>query len=339
MPRLAINGYGRIGRCVLRALYERGLDADMPVVAINEPASLEGMAHLTRFDSTHGIFPGTVAAADGELRINEQPIAVTHASDPAALDWRKQRVDLVLDCSGRFSRRSEAEAHLTAGAPRVLMSHPMADASDVDLTVILGVNHEDLGAEQRLVSNASCSTNCLLPVLQQVHGRYGIEAASVTTIHSVMNDQPLVDGYHDADLRRTRSALTSMVPVATGLARGIERFMPEMSGRLHAQHVRVPTLNVSAMDVNVQLREPATADAVNRLLAAACERELAGILGYSEEAHASCDFNHDPRSGIVDGTQTRVSGRLAHLMLWFDNEWGFANRMVDVAARWLGRAA
>lgn len=335
MVRLAINGYGRIGRCVLRALYERGLERRLPVVAINEPADLDGIVHLTRFDSTHGPFPGQVDAADGALLINEQPIRVTHATDPAGLDWAAQGVDLVLECSGGFRERAGAEAHLAAGAPRLLISHPMGDAADVDLTVILGVNGDALTPDQRIVSNASCSTNCLLPVLQRLHARFGVEAASITTIHSVMNDQPLVDGYHGSDLRRTRSALGSIVPVSTGLARGVERFMPELTGRVHAQHVRVPTLNVSAMDVNLQLREPTDAGGLNALLAAAAEGDLAGLLGYSDRAHASCDFNHDPRSGIVDATETQVSGHLAHLLLWFDNEWGFANRMVDVAERWL----
>lgn len=337
-PRLAINGYGRIGRCVLRALHERGLEHRMPVVAINEPADLDEMVHLTRFDSTHGPFPGRVEAAGGDLAVNDHRISVTHATDPGELDWRAHGVDLLLECSGTFSDRASAERQLAAGAPRVLISHPMRDAADVDLTVIPGVNGEALDGSQRIVSSASCSTNCLLPVLQRVHARYGVDAASITTIHSVMNDQPLVDGYHASDLRRTRSALASIVPVSTGLARGIERFMPEMAGRVHAQHVRVPTLNVSAMDVNLQLREPADAAALNALLAEAATGELEGILGYSEDAHASCDFNHDPRSGIVDATETRVSGQLAHLLLWFDNEWGFANRMVDVAERWLKHA-
>ncbi len=337
MPRLAINGYGRIGRCVLRALHERGLHDRLSVVAINEPADLDEMVHLTRFDSTHGPFPGRVDAVDGGLVVNGHRIDVTHATGTGDLDWKARGVDLLLECSGTFSDRAGAERHLAAGAPRVLISHPMRDAADVDLTVILGVNGQALDGAQRIVSNASCSTNCLLPVLQRVHQRFGVEAASITTIHSVMNDQPLVDGYHASDLRRTRSALASIVPVSTGLARGIERFMPEMAGRVHAQHVRVPTLNVSAMDVNLQLREVTDADALNAVLAAAAGGDLQGLLGYSEKAHASCDFNHDPRSGIVDATETRVSGQLAHLLLWFDNEWAFANRMVDVAERWLSQ--
>ena len=336
MLRLAINGYGRIGRCVLRALHERPARERMAVVAINEPAAdLASVAHLTRFDSTHGPFPGPVETAGDQMLVAGQGIAVSHAPSARETDWSRHDLDLLLDCSGSFSGRSEAERHLAAGAPRLLVSHPMADASDVDLTVVLGVNGDFLSSSHRLISNASCSTNCLLPVLRIVQSEWGVEAASVTTIHSVMNDQPLLDGYHASDLRRTRSALTSMVPVATGLARGIQRFMPELDGRIHAQHVRVPTLNVSALDVNLQLRDATDAESLNQCLRAAAEGPLAGVMGYSEGAHASCEFNHDPRSVIVDGSQTQVSGHLAHLMLWFDNEWGFANRMLDVAERWL----
>ncbi|MFO7857576.1 MAG: glyceraldehyde 3-phosphate dehydrogenase NAD-binding domain-containing protein [Ectothiorhodospiraceae bacterium] len=335
MPRLAINGFGRIGRCVLRAIHERGLAEQLPVVAINEPAALAGMAHLARFDSTHGPFPGTVASDGDDLLINGRRVQVTHATAPEDVDWADIGADLVLECSGSFKHRAEAERYLAAGAPRLLIAHPMADAADVDATVVLGVNGTVLSPAYRIVSNASCTTNCLLPVLQSLDARYGVAAASVTTMHSVMNDQLLVDGYHASDLSRTRSALQSMVPVSTGLARGIERFMPAMAGRLHAQHVRVPTLNVSAMDVNLQLEQPPDAGALNAVLAGLAAGELAGILGYSDTPQASCDFNHDPRSGIVDGLQTRVSGQLAHLTLWFDNEWGFANRMVDVAERWL----
>ncbi|MFV8834594.1 glyceraldehyde 3-phosphate dehydrogenase NAD-binding domain-containing protein [Aquisalimonas sp.] len=338
MLRLAINGYGRVGRCILRALHEGDRRDRMTVVAINEPADLGSIAHLTRFDSTHGAFPGCVEVEGRDLVVDGQHIAVSHASEPEDINWGAHDVDLVLECSGSFSHRADAERHLAAGAPRLLISHPMADAADVDLTVVQGVNANALKAEYRLVSNASCSTNCLLPVLQLLQGYVGIEAASVTTVHSVMNDQPLVDGYHASDLRRTRSALASIVPVSTGLARGIARFMPELTDRIHAQHLRVPTLNVSAMDVSLQLNRRVEADALNDLLKAAAEGPMAGVLGYSDRAHASTDFNHDPRSVIVDGTQTRVSGDLAHLMLWFDNEWGFANRMLDVAERWLRTA-
>ncbi|WP_290651089.1 glyceraldehyde 3-phosphate dehydrogenase NAD-binding domain-containing protein [Aquisalimonas sp.] len=334
MLRLAINGYGRIGRCILRALHEGARRDRMAIVAINEPADLESIAYLTRYDSTHGPFPGAVSVDGRDLLVDGDRISVSHARDAEGANWSAHRVDLVLECSGSFDERVEAERHLGAGAPRLLIAHPMRDALDVDLTVVLGVNGAALGPGQRLVSNASCSTNCLLPVLRVMQDHFGVEAASVTTVHSVMNDQPLVDGYHARDLRRTRSALGSIVPVSTGLARGIERFMPEMAGRIHAQHLRVPTLNVSAMDVSLQLRARGDVQALNALFHDAAEGSLAGVLGYSEQPHASCDFNHDPRSGIVDGTQTRVSGDLAHLMLWFDNEWGFANRMLDVAERW-----
>ncbi len=336
MVRLGINGYGRIGRCVLRALEETGWREHMAVVAINEPAPLASIAHLTRFDSVHGPFPGSVQEAGEGLLLGGRPVAVSHATEAGDVDWGARGVDLLLECSGTFADRATATRHLAAGAPRVLVSHPMADAADVDATVVFGVNQHDLNAGQRLVSNASCSTNCLLPVLRVVARAFGIRAVSVTTLHSVMNDQPLLDGYHSEDLRRTRSGLASMVPVPTGLARGILRFLPELEGRIHAQHVRVPTLNVSALDVSLQLEQATSRDALNACLLEASRGELAGVLGHTAAPHASGDFNHDPRSGIVDATQTQVSGELAHLLLWFDNEWGFANRMLDVAGHWLG---
>lgn len=243
----------------------------------------------------------------------------------------------MLECSGAFSTRAEAGRFLAAGAPRVLFSQPMVSETDVDATVVYGVNQLSLRGDETLVSNASCTTNCSVPVLKLLHETLGLEYVSITTIHSAMNDQPVIDAYHAEDLRRTRSAFQSIIPVATGLARGIERLLPELGGRIQARAVRVPTVNVSCLDITCIVRQDTTAPALNTLLRDAAQSgPLAGLIDYTELPHASCDFNHDPHSAIVDGSQTRVSGpRLVNLLVWFDNEWGFANRMLDVAGHWL----
>lgn len=329
--RIAINGFGRIGRCVLRALYENGYRQDMEVVAINELADIESLSYMLRYDSTHGRFGGTVSIADEQhLMVNGDRIRVCHISDPAELDWAALDIDLVLECSGQIRTREDAELHLSRGAKKVLISNP-ADSA-VDNTVLFGYNQDSLTPEQRIVSNGSCSTNALIPVLTLIDQAYGIEAGVTTTIHSAMNDQPVIDAYH-SDLRRTRSAVQSIIPVDTGLPAGIERLMPQLAGKIESLHVRVPTINVSALDISLQLSRATDVAAVNALLGEATTGVYAGILGISREAHASIDFNHDPRSAIVDATQTRVSGgRLLKLLVWFDNEWGFANRMLDTAS-------
>src|SRR5690606_8433466 len=247
--RLAINGYGRIGRCFLRALHESPLKNRFRIVAINEPADLDTMAYLTRFDSTHGVFHGKVEQGEDSLVIDGQAIAVTHASTPEEVPWQALGVDLLVECSGRYGTRDQLQRFLDAGVPRLLLSHPGASAAGVGATVVYGINHESLAGTERLVSNASCTTNAIVPVLDLLHRSFGVEQAFLTTLHSVMNDQPLIDGYHNSDLRRTRSAMQSFVPVSTGLAKGVERLLPELSGRVQAKAIRVPTLNVSAIDL------------------------------------------------------------------------------------------
>lgn len=334
MIRAAINGYGRIGRSVLRALYESGARDEIQVVAINEPADCKTIAHLTKYDSTHGRFPGSVAVEDDLLTINGDPISVFHSEDILALPWRELAVDVVLECSGAFTDRDTAEQHLTAGASKVLFSQP-AEPS-VDATVVLGVNEHRLTGQETIISNASCSTNCVIPVIDALHRAFGVEGGVITTIHSAMNDQPVIDAYHHTDLRKTRAAMQSIIPVDTGLARGIDRLLPELSGRFEAQAMRVPTLNVSAIDLSILLQVDVDAGTVNQVLQEVAENRLAGILGYTEEPLASCDFNHDPRSGIVDAGQTRVSQRrLVKVLVWFDNEWGYANRMVELVKHWV----
>ncbi len=338
MPlRIAINGYGRIGRCLLRAHHESPLRGRIEVAAINEPADLDSIAYLTRFDSTHGRFPGRVERAGECLSIDGVSIPVSHATTPQEVRWGDLGVDLLVECSGRFAYRRELEQFLVAGCPRLLLSHPGHSAADVDRTAVVGINHQRLSGDERIVSAASCTTNAIVPVLTLLHAAFAVEQASMTTLHSVMNDQPLIDGYHHADLRRTRSAMQSMIPVSTGLAKGVERLMPELAGRVQAKAIRVPVLNVSAIDLTVTLGRDATAAEINARVAAAADGAFAGLLAYTDEPHASIDFNHHPHSAIVDGSQTRVAGRRqANLLVWFDNEWGFVNRMLELAVHWHG---
>lgn len=330
--RLAINGYGRIGRCFLRALHERGLTDRLQVVAINEPANAESIAYLTRFDSTHGRFPTAVELHEATLVAGGMSMALSHADTPEGVNWHGLDIDLLVECSGQYSNRAGLERFLAAGCPRVLLSHPANSAADVDATVVYGLNHDNLRGSERLISNASCTTNAVAPVLDLLHRELGLEQVLLTTLHSVMNDQPLADGYHHTDLRRTRSAMQSMIPVSTGLARGVERLLPALAGRVLAKAIRVPTLNVSAIDLTVALTRDATPETVNDLLHQAARGPWQGVLATSDSPHASIDFNHDPHSAIVDTSQTRAGGpRLINLFLWFDNEWGFSNRLVDTA--------
>jgi len=334
--RLAINGYGRIGRCFFRALQESPLHDHFDVVAINEPADLDSMAYLTRFDSTHGRFPGTVEAKGQSLCVDGRAISVFHGTAVEEVPWQDLDVDILIECSGRYGYRHELTAFLHAGCKHLLLSHPGHSSEDVDYTAIYGINEHGLTGQEQLVSAASCTTNAAVPVLALLQEAFGVENVVLTTLHSVMNDQPLIDGYHHTDLRRTRSAMQSMVPVSTGLSRGIERLLPELSGRVVAKAIRIPVVNVSAIDLVLTLTRPVSSMDINACLQAACQK-FPGLLAYSDGPHASIDFNHNAHSAIVDGGQTRVSGQMASLMVWFDNEWGFVNRMLDVAAYWKSR--
>lgn len=328
--RIAIHGFGRIGRSVLRALHESHRTAEFEVVAINELAATEGMAHLLKYDSTHGRFAFDVSAQEAAIVVAGKVIPVLHEASAVALPWRELNVDVVLDCTGTANTRADAQLHLNAGAKRVLLSHPAS--SDVDLTLIQGVNEKELLASHHVVSNGSCTTNCIVPVIQALDEAFGVDSGTITTIHSVMNDQQVIDSYHD-NLRLSRAASQSIIPVDTLLARGIERILPKFAGRFEAIAVRVPTTNVTAMDLSVTLDTDVTIESVNAALVSAAVGSLRGILGYMEAPLVSADFNHDPRSCIIDGTQTRVSHkRLVKILSWCDNEWGFANRMLDSAA-------
>ena len=334
MLRVAINGYGRIGRSVLRAIYENGYQDRMHVVAINELSDIETISYLTRYDTTHGRFPKPVSIKGSSLMIGEDEIQCFSAATPEELDWSSLNVDMVLECSGVFAEREQIQRFIDAGVPRVLLSQPAS--ADVDATIVYGFNHEsDVSAEHSIVSAASCTTNCVIPVLDTLEALAGVEHGATQTIHSAMNDQPIIDAYHTKDLRLTRSAMSSIIPVNTGLDRGIARLIPSLAGKISSNAVRVPTINVSLIDMVVRTREDVTAEQVNTALQVAASSKYASLLGYTQEAHASVDFNHDPRSVIIDGTQTQVvDGRLVKLLCWFDNEWGYANRMLDVACYW-----
>ncbi|HBH27239.1 MAG: aldehyde dehydrogenase [Desulfofustis sp. PB-SRB1] len=328
--RIAINGLGRIGRCIVRALYEADGTNQLTLAAINEPAELAAMAHLLRFDSTHGRFHTPVTVQGDGLRIGDDHVVVTQEKDIDRLAWGDLDVDLVLECSGRFTTRADAQRHLARGAHRVLFSCPAQ--ADVDATIIYGLNHHLLSAHHRIIANGSCTSNCISHPIAMLNDAYGIQSAAITTIHSVMNDQPVIDAYHNPDLRKNRASTSSIIPVDTGLAKGLERLFPELSGRFSALAMRVPVANVSAMLLHAVVQRTTTAKEVNTLFRRAAATALEGIVGYTEEPLVSCDFNHDPRSAVIDGSHTKVCNDTQITTLaWFDNEWGFANRMLDTA--------
>ncbi|MDG2441927.1 MAG: glyceraldehyde 3-phosphate dehydrogenase NAD-binding domain-containing protein [Luminiphilus sp.] len=328
--RIAINGFGRIGRTVLRAWTARqSLHETVEIAAINEIADPETVAHLARYDSTHGRFPGTVTGTDDSLQVNGQPIALLRQPQIDSLPWRDLEIDLVIESTGAFSDRLTAEQHISSGARRVLFSQPAQ--SDVDATIVWGLNQSELHADHRVISAGSCTTNALCPVLKIIDDAFGIEAGTITTVHSAMNDQPVLDAYHHTDLRKTRAAFHSIIPVDTGLAVGIPRILPKLANRLTAHALRVPTLNVSALDITLQTQQRCDAASVNHALVAAAESSLAGILGIATEPLASCDFNGESCSGVIDASQTQVAGdRLVKVLVWFDNEWAYAQRLLDI---------
>ncbi len=328
--RIAINGYGRIGRSILRLLLERDDTDQLELIAINEPASAEAIALLTRYDSQHGRLPARLQVEENWLSINGSRIRLYPGLAPEELPWARDKIDLVLDCSGQPGSREAATRHLQAGAGKVLYSQPAS--SDVDITLIPGFNHADLREDHRIISAGSCTTNCLIPVLDCLQSAFGIERGAVTTIHSAMNDQPVSDTLKGDELRLNRGALNAIQPVDTALARGVERLMPTLGPNLECLHLRVPTTAVSAMDISLQAAGPVSAASVADCLYEAARHCYAGILDVCEDPVSSVDFAHDPHSVVVDLTQLRVAdNRLIKLLCWFDNEWGFANRMIDIA--------
>lgn len=334
MLKVAINGFGRIGRNVLRAVYESGKNTDIQVVAVNELAQPDAMAHLLQYDTSHGRFAKKITNDQEHLFIHHSSgefdsIRILHLAEIDLLPWRDLNVDIVLDCTGVYGNRADGLQHISAGADKVLFSHP--GANDLDNTIIFGVNHESLRKEDKIVSNGSCTTNCIVPIIKVLDEAFGIDSGTITTIHSSMNDQQVIDAYH-SDLRRTRAASQSIIPVDTKLHKGIERIFPKFSNKFEAISVRVPTVNVTAMDLSVTINTKVKVNDVNQTIIAASQCTLRDIVDYTEKPLVSIDFNHDPHSAIVDGTQTRVSdGSLVKMLVWCDNEWGFANRMLDTA--------
>jgi len=337
--RFAINGFGRVGRTLLR-VYRAREDARsaLELAAINEIADADTVVHLARYDSNYGRYPGRIARSGDLLAIDQSLVPLSHVRDVAQLPWNELEIDLVFECTGAFTDRKTAERHLDAGAAHVLFSQPAE--SDVDATIVFGVNEDVLAPELRVVSAASCTTNAVVPVLDTLSRGFGIEAATITTIHSLMNDQPVLDAYHHTDLRKTRAASQSIIPVDTGLAVGIERILPHLAGKLSAHALRVPTTKVSAIELTVATERRCDREQINAALLAASEGVLSGVLDYSLEPLASCDFAGEAASAIVDAKQTQVAaGRLAKILIWFDNEWAYASRLIDVALAWRQRIA
>jgi len=325
--KLAINGYGRIGRNVLRAHYEGGKKHDLQIVAINDLGDPKTNAHLTRYDTAHGGFPGSVSV-DGEFMVvNGEKIKVLAVRDPAQLPWSALGVDVVLECTGLFTTKAKASAHLKGGAKKVIISAP--GGNDVDATIVYGVNHKTLTASHSVISNASCTTNCLVPLVKPLHDKIGVVAGLMTTVHAFTNDQVLTDVYHE-DLRRARAAGHNMIPTKTGAAAAVGLVMPELNGKLDGHAIRVPTINVSIVDLSFIAARDTSVDEVNKIMQAAADGELKGVLGVNVDPLVSSDFNHDARSSIFDATLTKVAGRLVKVSSWYDNEWGFSNRMLDV---------
>ncbi|HEX4585759.1 MAG TPA: type I glyceraldehyde-3-phosphate dehydrogenase [Burkholderiaceae bacterium] len=324
--KVAINGYGRIGRNILRAHYEGGKKHDLQIVAINDLGDARINAHLTRYDTVHGRFAGTVAVDGDALIINDDRIRVLSTRDPSKLPWAALGVDAVLECTGLFTSKEKAGQHLLAGARKVIISAP--GGKDVDATIVIGVNDAVLRKEHTVISNASCTTNCLAPLVKPLHQAIGVVNGLMTTIHAYTNDQVLTDLYHE-DLRRARSATQSMIPTKTGAAAAVGLVMPELAGRLDGYSIRVPTINVSIVDLSFIAARDTTVEEINRIMRAAADGPLRGILAYSDEPLVSVDFNHNPHSSVFDATLTKVSGRLVKVSSWYDNEWGFSNRMLD----------
>jgi glyceraldehyde 3-phosphate dehydrogenase len=325
--RVAINGFGRIGRNVLRAIVEAGRH-DIEVVAVNDLAPVETNAHLLRFDSVHGRFPGEVKVEGDSISCGNGKIKVTAVKDPSQLPWKELGVDIALECTGIFTSKEKAATHLKAGAKRVLISAP---ADGADLTVVYGVNHDKLTKDHLVVSNASCTTNCLAPVAKVLNDAIGIDKGFMTTIHAYTNDQPSLDQVHK-DLYRARAAAISMIPTSTGAAKAVGLVLPELSGKLDGVAIRVPTPNVSVVDFKFVAKRPTTKDEVNGAVKRAADQQMKGILGYTNQPNVSIDFNHDPHSSVFHMDQTKVmDGTFVRVMSWYDNEWGFSNRMADTA--------
>ncbi len=325
--KIAINGYGRIGRNVLKALYESNRTDELQIVAINDLGDSKSNAYLTKYDSAHGTFPFEVEANDDSLTVDGDEIKVFAQRDPEQLPWGDLGVDVVMECTGFFAKRELASKHLKAGAKKVVISAPAG--TDIDATIVYGVNHQSLSSDHEIISNASCTTNCLAPLVKPLHETIGVESGIMNTIHSYTNDQVLTDVYH-SDLRRARSATQSMIPTKTGAAAAVGLVLPELAGKLDGFSVRVPTINVSLVDLSFIASRPTSIDEINSVIKEASSSALKGVLDYSDGPLVSIDFNHNPASSTYDATLTKVQeGTLVKVCSWYDNEWGFSNRMLD----------
>ncbi|MDF2529548.1 MAG: glyceraldehyde-3-phosphate dehydrogenase, type [Gammaproteobacteria bacterium] len=333
MIRIAINGYGRIGRNILRALYQgpEHRRKAIQIVAINDLGELPIHAHLTQYDTAHGRFPGEITVEGNNLIVNGDKIRYVSVKDPSQLPWKEMNVDIVLECTGLFTSKEKASAHLLAGAKKVVISAP--GGTDVDATIVYGVNHQILKNEFTVISNASCTTNCLAPLIKPLHEELGVEHGLMTTIHAYTNDQKLTDVYH-SDVYRARAATMSMIPTKTGAAAAIGLVLPELAGKLDGFAMRVPCINVSVVDLSFVAKRTTTVEEVNNIIKKASEGPLKGILGYNTLPLVSMDFNGDNRSSIFDASQTKVMGNLVKVLSWYDNEWGFSNRMLDTTIAW-----
>jgi glyceraldehyde 3-phosphate dehydrogenase len=324
--KVAINGYGRIGRNIMRALYESGRTDEIQIVAINDLGDAHSNAHLTQYDTAHGTFPGTVSVDEGDLVVNGDRIKVFAERDPSKLPWAELGVEVVMECTGFFRSRETAGAHIAAGASKVIISAP---GQDVDNTIVFGVNDDSLRSTDNIISNASCTTNCLAPLAKVLNESVGIEHGLMTTIHAYTNDQVLTDVYH-SDLRRARSATMSQIPTKTGAAAAVGLVLPELNGKLDGFSMRVPTINVSVVDLTFTASRATSVEEVNAAVRAAAEGTMLGVLAYNEAPLVSIDFNHNPHSSIFDASLTKVmEGNLVKVLSWYDNEWGFSNRMLD----------
>ncbi len=328
--KIAINGFGRIGRNIVRAFYENGYSDKLEIVAINDLSNIDGATHLLKYDSIHGRFAAEVSNSENSITVNGDTISYLSNRDPSQLPWKELSIDYVFECTGRFTDKESASQHITAGARKVIVSAP---AKNADATIVMGVNHDTLTADMQVISNASCTTNCLSPVAKVLNDLVGIEQGSMTTIHAVTNDQNLLDFDH-SDAYRGRAAMQSMIPSKTGAAVAVGLVLPELAGKLDGMAVRVPTMNVSLVDLNFIASRETSVEEINQAMKAASETAMGQFLKYNDEKLVSIDFNHNPASSTFDATQTQVKGKWVKVMAWYDNEWGFSNRMLDNALAW-----
>lgn len=330
--RIAINGYGRIGRCILKSIYEYGLDKEFKIIAINDLGSPESNVHLTKYDTTHGKLKEDITLINNTMIIKKDNIKILSEKNPINLPWKELEIDVVFECTGLFISKKKCKNHLLAGAKKVLISAPAE--KDVDSTIVYGVNHEKLSYKMNVVSNASCTTNCLAPIAKIINENFGLEKGLMTTIHSFTNDQSIVDNFHPSDIRRARAATNNLIPTKTGAAAAIDLVLPNLKGKLDGFAIRVPTINVSIVDLTFTIKKKTTVEEINYIFKESSKKSMKNVIEYNYENLVSSDFNHNPFPSIFDATQTRVIGNLVKIIAWYDNEWGFSNQMLKTTREW-----